>query len=336
MLHKLLLLLPFFIINCQNEAIDSETASSTDVEDPLYVQIENLGTQIAQQPENAELYRQRAAKFYEINSYDNAINDLKKTIELDGEQVEDYHLLADIYMNYFRSREALETMETASEKFPKDIPTLLKLAEYQIIVQKHGRALRTLDQVLQQDPQNAEAYVTMGTAFKETGDTIRAINSFQEAVDRNSQLTEAWMQLGDLYAALGEPLALEYYENAIRVAPNEIAPYHAKAYYLGNVRDDLEAALKVYRTINEIDSTFEDAYFNAGLLYMDLNDFSAAHKQFDLAINYSPTHIRAYFYRGLTSEFMGDKVAARQDYEKALEKAPDYELAREQLEGLEF
>ena len=325
----------FFLLltACETDNSSNQSPKNT-ISDPLLAQIQDVSTAIDQDIDNIELYRQRSALYYDLNSYDNAINDLQTVIDLDGSDPDDYHELADIYMDYFRSREALATMKTAAEKFPENELTLLKLSEFQMILKEHRASFRTIDEILKQDPQNAEAYFMMGMNFKETGDTVRAINSFQEAVDRNSTLVDAWLQLGDLYAALGEALALQFYENAIRVAPQQIEPYHAKAFYLANVVDDLEGAIAVYEQINQIDPQYEDAYFNAGLIYLDLNDFEQARKQFDLAIQFSPTHIRAYFYRGLASEFLGNKAAAQQDYEQALRMAPDFELAREQLDGL--
>ncbi|MEM1328176.1 MAG: tetratricopeptide repeat protein [Bacteroidota bacterium] len=333
--YFLLFIFLFLLLACDGDNPTTTDTTTTTQGDPLLAQIENVSAAIDQDIDNVELYRQRAALYYDLNSYDNAINDWQTVIEVDGSRPEDYHELADVYLDYFRSREALDIMEMAADKFPKNALTLLKLAEFQMILRKNSASFRTIDQLLKQDPQNAEAYFMMGMNFKETGDTARAINSFQEAVDRNSTLVDAWLQLGDLYTALGEELALQYYENAIRVAPQNVAPYHAKAFYLANVVDDLEGAIAVYEEINRIDPQYEDAYFNAGLVYLDLGNFEKARQQFDLTLKFSPTHIRAYFYRGLASEFLGNAAAAKQDYEQALRMKPDYELAREQLDGLE-
>jgi tetratricopeptide (TPR) repeat protein len=330
-----LLVLSLSLLACDGDSPQQSTSPANNVpSDPLLAQIASISSAIDQDIDNVDLYRQRANLYYEINSYDNAIQDWQMVTDLDGTNPEDYHALADVYLDYFRSREALDIMEEAAKKFPENELTLLKLAEFQMILRKNGASFYTLDKLLKQDPQNAEAYFMMGMNFKETGDTVRAINSFQEAVDRNSTLVDAWLQLGDLYTALGEELALQYYENAIRVAPDQVEPYHAKAYYLADVIDDLEGAIAVYQQINQVDPQYEEAYFNAGLVYLDLGKFEEARQQFDLTLKFSPTHIRGYFYRGLASEFMGNIAAAKTDYEQALRMKPDYEMAREQLDGL--
>jgi len=319
-----------FVIACK-PSVDTEEKSSTLT---AYPQINEISQTIIEKPNDANLYAQRAAMYYEVEGYDNAISDLKKAIELDSTQVDYHHLLADAYLDYFRSRLALETIENAAKQFPNNTLTLLKLSEFQMILTKNQESLKTIDRILKKDPRNSEAYFMMGMNFKDLGDTIRAINSFQEAVDYNSNLVDGWLQLGNLYTQIGDKLALNYYDNAIRIAPENIETHHAKAYYLANTLDDLEGALEIYKTINKIDPQYEEAYYNAGLLYLDLDKIQEAHQQFDLAIKFSPTHIRAYFYRGLASEFMGNIDAARKDYEQALRMSPDYEIAREQLEGL--
>ncbi|MEL6720087.1 MAG: tetratricopeptide repeat protein [Bacteroidota bacterium] len=316
---------------CQKEK--SEEQEQT-LEVTAYPEINELSQAIVANPNDANLYAQRAAMYYDVDGYDNAIADLKKAIALDSTQVDFYHLLADSYMDYFRSRLALETMEEAAKLFPDNDYTLLKLSEFQMILTKNQESLKTIDKVLRRDPRNSEAYFMMGMNFKDMGDTIRAINSFQEAVDYNSNMVDGWLQLGNLYTAIGDKLALNYYDNAIRVAPENIETHHAKAYYLANTLDDLDGALEIYKTINKLDPQYEEAYYNAGLLYLDLEKPQEAHQQFDLAIKFSPTHIRAYFYRGLCNEFMGNIVAAKKDYEQALRMAPDYEAAQKQLDGL--
>ncbi len=293
--------------------------------------IDGLSRQIAQEPDNPALYAQRAAAFYQNEGYDNAIADLQKALYIDSTNVDYHHLLADVYMDYYRSRLALATMERAGSLYPERIPTLLKLCEFQMILTKNKESLKTIDQILRIDPQNAEAYFMMGLNFKDMGDTNRAINSFQEAVEFDSDLLDGWINLGQLFAAKENPIAARYFDNAIRVDSTSIEALHAKAYYLGNQQDDLEGALDLYKTINRIDPQYEEAYYNAGLLYLDLDNAAAAQQQFDLAIKMSPTHIRAYYYRGLTHEMLGDFGQAKSDFEQALRMAPEYEAAQEAL-----
>lgn len=293
--------------------------------------IDGISVKISQNPNDPALYAERGRLFYENDGYDEAIRDLNRALSFDSANVEYMHLLADVYLDYFKSRLALKTMERAAELYPERIPTLLKLSEFQMILKQYEASMKTIDRILKIDPQNAEAYFMFGMNFKERGDTVRAINSFQKAVEFDSELIDGWINLGQLYAAIGDPLAMRYFDNAIRVGPENVTALHARADYLSDT-GDLPGAIEMYRRISLVDPQYEDAYFNSGLIYLDMDSIDQARKQFDITIKTSPTFIRAYYYRGLAQEMLGNKAAARADYEQALRMAPEYEKAQEGLE----
>lgn len=321
----------FFAACTDNASSGGNTTQEPDIAQTGNPAIDALTLEIAKNPNDATLYAGRGEAFYENDGYDNAILDMKKAIALDSMQAEFYHILADAYLDYTQSRLALKTMEKAMELFPKRIPTLLKMSEFQLILKKNQEALKTAAKVLEIDPQNADAYFMMGMNFREMEDNNRAINSFQTATENDPDMIEAWVNLGNLLSDLGKPIAEKYFDNAIKVDSSSIIALHAKAYYLGNKKNDLEGAIALYRKINIIDPQYEEAFFNAGLLYMDLGQFDKAQEQFDLCTKASPTHIRAYYYRGLANEQIGNKEAAKADYQQALQFYPEYEQAQEGL-----
>ena len=114
--------------------------------------IDKLSLEIAQKPGNPGLLAQRATVYYENEGYDEAIADMGAAIKLDSTNAGFYHLLADIYLDYYKSKKALETMEFVAAMYPDSIPTLLKLTEYYHILTMYEESMRTIDQVLQIDP----------------------------------------------------------------------------------------------------------------------------------------------------------------------------------------
>ena len=293
--------------------------------------IDGLTAEINRKPNDAALYAERGRIFYENNGFDEAIRDLSQALSIDSANLDYHYLLADVYLDYYKSRLALKTLERAIELQPENTLSLLKMCEFQYILKQYDQSMRTIDRVLRIDPQNAEAFFWFGMNFKEQGDTIRSINSFQKAVDFDSDLIDAWLSLGHLYAAIGDPLAARYFDNAVRIAPEDVNALHARADYL-SARGELAGAIEMYRRIAAIEPHYRDAFFNAGLIYMDMDSLEAAKAQFDIAINVSPTFIPAYYYRGLAQEMLGKLAAARADYEQALRMAPNYDDA---LDGLE-
>ncbi|MCB0547762.1 MAG: tetratricopeptide repeat protein [Phaeodactylibacter sp.] len=325
--------LAFVTLACGGNSQDGQAGETAAIMTTGNPAIDGLSAEISENPNDAGLYAERGRLFYENDGFDEAIRDLNKALTLDSTNVDYMHLLADVYLDYFQSRRALKTMERAAELYPERIPTLLKLSEFQLILKQYEGSMKTIDRILKIDPQSADAYFMFGMNFKERGDTVRAINSFQKAVEFNSDLVDGWIQLGQLYAAIGDPLAMRYFDNAIRVAPENIYALHSRADYLSDV-GNLAEAVEMYRRISRIDPQYEEAYFNSGLIYMDLDSIEQARRQFDIAIKTSPTHIRAYYYRGLAQEMLGNTAAAKADYEQALRMAPNYEKAQEALDRI--
>ncbi len=311
---------------CQNGE-GPETPPRVQYQDPA---IASVSEQIRQNPDRSDLYYARAELYYNNDGYDEAIEDLNKALAIDSTNVDYLHLLADVYLDYFRSRLALQTMKKAAGLYPDRIPTLLKLSEFQLILKQHKESLKTVDQVLQQSPQNAEGYFMLGMNFKEMGDTSRAINSFQQSVELDPEIIDAWINLGQLQAAKGNQIALQYFESAQAIDPDNMEVLHAKADYYADL-GELSKAVDTYRQMVKIDPQYEQSYFNMGLLFLDQDSILKAYEQFDLLLEVAPLHIRAYFYRGLSSEFMGQTESAKNDYKQALRLAPDYQNA---LDGL--
>jgi tetratricopeptide (TPR) repeat protein len=313
------LFLALFLTAC-NSKDNQQRAADVGTSDPI---ISQLTQEIGKNPNDASLYFNRAQRYYQNEGYDEAIQDLGKALSIDTINPGYLHLLADVYLDYFRSREALKTMEKAASLHPTRIPTLLKLSEFQLILKQYEPSLATIDRILQVDPQNAEAFFMMGLNFKESGDTARAINAFQQSVEYDPDLIDSWINLGQLQAALGNPIAERYFDSAIRINTASIPALHAKAFYLQS-QGKLLPAIRLFQEITRIEPQYADAHYNAGLLYLDLDSIPQAYRAFDLAIQTDPVHIRSYFYRGLCSEMQGRYEKARADYHQALSFSPDY------------
>ncbi len=293
--------------------------------------IDSLSGLIFKSPKDANLYFQRARAFDAHpaqGGYDYAITDMKYALTLDSANLQYHYFLADVYMRYAQSRLALNVLERAAALHPDSTGALLKLAEYQLIVRQNGESLQTLNQALKLDPQNARAYFLLGQNFKQTGDTARAINSFQKAADFDSDLTDAFIELGMLFDRRHSPLALRYLDNALSRDSLNPQALFAKAVYFQNHRRDSEAD-DLYLKITQVAPHFADAWFNRGVLYWGGGAVDSAFHYLTRCIEEKPAYYKAYYYRGLIEEKRGDPKAALEDYHQSAGLAPSYEKARE-------
>lgn len=292
--------------------------------------MDDLSALIQKTPSDPTLYFDRAELAYKEQSYDEAINDLQYAMELDSLNPAYYHLLSDVYMDYYRSKDGLQVMEKAAEVFPERIPTLLKLSEVQLILQKNHASLLTIAQINTVEPDNPEAYFMTGMNFRALGETKRAINAFRKATEINPELVDAWLITGQLYEEEGDPAAVDYYDAAINVDPKMPTAWHAKAFYLQNQNKENEA-IEIYKKINVIDRNYIDAYLNAGILYMTMDSLAQAEEQFTIMSKVQPQNHLSYYYNGLIKQAQNNLSEARSLWETCLNLKPDFVKAKKAL-----
>ncbi|MEP6648280.1 MAG: tetratricopeptide repeat protein [Saprospiraceae bacterium] len=292
--------------------------------------LDMVSDSIKSDPKNVNLYLHRAQIYYDNQAYDQAIGDLVRLMKIDSVNLKAHHLLADVYLDHMQSSLALQTMERAAKLYPDSIHTKLKLTEFQLILKQYSAAMNTLADIMKIHPGDPEALFMLGMVYRDQGKTEQAIGAFQSAVERNPDNAEAWVILGDLMDRTHNPLAIQYFDNAIRVAPQNVAAWHAKAYFLQN-NNRIPEALDIYKHIHTIDPQYGDAYLNAAILLMYRDSFESANKELDILQKIDPTNAATWFYRGKIHQLRGEKDLAKADYEQALKLDDKYDQARDAL-----
>ena len=297
--------------------------------DPI---IDAMSQEVLKDPSAPNLY-QRAEALYEREEYARAIDDLNNAISKDSLNPKYYHLLADSYMDYYRSKDALATMRRVLKIYPTRAASLLKLAEMEYIVKRYDVSMYNCNLVLKDDPQNAEAYFMLGLNFRDQGELEKAINALQTAVEFDSELIDGWVLLGDLYSQKGDKKAVDYYNTAILLAPEKPEMKHSKAYHLQN-NGDIPGALQLYREIIITHPAYGMAYLNGGILYLQLDSIDKAHESFDILAGREPTNPNAFFYRAQTHYLRGDYDAAVKDLQNTINLNDEDKEARALLNDI--
>ena len=163
----------------------------------------------------------------------------------------------------------------------------------------------------------------------ETGDTLTAASSFQTVVEVAPQRYDAYIQLGLLYAAAHDDLAIEYFETARSLKPNSIEALYDQAIFLqehGDAEGGRYAeALSLYDRILELDTANASAAFNKGFVHLEyLAQYDSAAHWFEEAIARLPYYHQAHFNKGLALESMGRLQEALNAYNAALSFDPAY------------
>ena len=289
---------------------------------------------ILQNPDEDSLYAGRALYLVERHSYDSAIVDYLKAISIDSLHHPEYYLeLSNAYLMAAQSHRAGEVLDKALTQFPTHKPTLLKVAELKLVLQQYLPALGILNTLFQQDPENADAFYIMGHVYYEMGDTGRAVNAYQRAVDINPELRPAWIQLGDVLTELKFERALDYYDNAIRLDSTDPEVYHSKAYAVHRF-GNRNKAIALFRQLAARFPSYEAGIYNLGVLFMEADSIEKAADHFSICIQLKPTEASSYYQRALAFIKLGKKEQAKADLQNALRLNADFEEARKALDGL--
>ena len=132
-----------------------------------------------------------------------AVDALRQTISINPEDGEAHRLLATIYNDLRRSREALQLMSRASELLPGHVPTLLQLGQLQRQNGQLDDAITTLRQAQKVDSQNMRVLRELGALYVAAKQFDRAISAFKRARELAPDQPETYFGLGIAYKAAG-------------------------------------------------------------------------------------------------------------------------------------
>jgi len=297
--------------------------------------INQLSEDIEREPTNPELYHKRSQLYLAGREFDLALRDINKALSLDDKTQAYYITLADIHLFMAQTDNSLEALNRALRLDPGNRQALLNMARLYLILKNYQGTFQTVNELIRLDDYNPKAYFIRAIAWMEKGDTARAVGDLIKAADQDQQYYDAFVQLGELFSLRTDPLAEGYLRNAIRIRPESLqAWYLLGLYYQETEQTDL--ALDAYSQIRKIDSSFRNAPYNQGYIYLVyLNDFPSAINAFSEAIAIDSAYTDAYFNRGYAFELNGQLTEAFGDYKTTLQLDPEYFRAVERLNKLD-
>lgn len=329
-------LLPFFtvlvFVGCKN---DGKSNASLNAEDSVLHQPDILRytNAIQQAPDRAPLYFDRGLALHTLAEDSLALKDYLKAISLDSSKAEYYSAVGDLLFEHKDVTGSVAWLKKAVELNPNDKRAHLKIAKMFLFARDFPQAFTEINTVLRTDAFNPEGYYLKGMVYREMKDTNKAISSLQTAVNVAPDYRDAHLQLGFLYSAQRNPLALQYFDNAFRLDTSSVTPLYAKGLFYQH-QEKYETAKEEYKQAILKDPDYAGAYFATGFILMQQDSFEKARRQYDLVTKIEVDNAEAYYNRGLCSELMDRKEDARSDYQTALKFSPNYKEAKAGMERL--
>ncbi len=332
---SLILILSVFLTrcNCHSTGSNKKGADTTAVENINNPQVKDLTDKITGNPNNPDNYFSRGNVYMTLKNYRAAYKDLLKASTLDSTNAKYFAMMGVACMKGNFIAGDIEPFNKSLKLDPSNKEIRLSLAQSYFYLRDYQNSLTQLHLLLDQDKKYYQAFFFEAMNFKELGDTAKAISSFQEAVQVNPDYYDAYMQLGLLCSAKQNPLAPQYFDNALRIDSNSIEAYYGKAKYYQDIDQDAKAK-KTYRELIKKDAFNEHAYFNIGFMYLTEDSTMEAYKYFNYATQVKPQYAEAYYYRGLCQELLGNHVAALSDIDQAISLKPNFTEAQQTYDKL--
>jgi tetratricopeptide (TPR) repeat protein len=196
-----------------------------------------------------------------------------------------------------------------------------------------GAAEQAYQQVLQLDPNHAEALAQLGQLARVTGRFALAVEYLRRAVAVRPGFAVAHAGLGQALAAQGQaPEAEAAYREAIRLRPR-MAEAHAglgHALLLLNRSAEAETA---YREAVRWQPAVADAYAGLGNAYLFQGQLPRAEAAYREAVRRRPDFAEAHLNLGSTLSRQGRTAEAEAAYREATRCRPDFAEAHNSLGG---
>ncbi|MSQ79793.1 MAG: tetratricopeptide repeat protein [Flavobacteriaceae bacterium] len=330
-LSRLFVAVLLFQFGCSSPAGNSTPATGNS--DSLPSEIIAINAEIANSPSDPELIYRRSKLWADKKQFDKALEDIDKATQLDSTNPL-YHFRGGEYLFALNfSQRSAAAFEQAVKYNPNYTDAWQKLGELYLLVKEYEKSEKCWKALLRIDKNNSHAAFFRGIMYKEMGDTTKAVQAFQFATELDPKYIEPQMQLGSIFSAKNNPLCVRYFQNVIDVNPKLAEAYMARGDFYRRAGKYGEAIKDFDQTLT-LQPTNYLANYNAGVIFVMQKKWKAAAKQFTEVIDKNQGYTYAYFSRANCYQYLGEIGNAREDLKKCLELDPKFPEAEKMLKGL--
>lgn len=184
-------------------------------------------------------------------------------------------------------------------------------------------AIDLITQAIAIDPNQAPFFNNLGNALQDQDQPEESVQAYQKALQLQPDYAEAYYNFGNVLQKQGKlDESVQAYQQALQIQPN-----YAKAYNnLGNAlhtQSKLDEAVQAYQQALQIQPDYAEAYSNLGVVLKDQGHLEEAFRTCKLAVESKPTYAAAHNNLGVILHQKGDFEEAIASYYQALEISPD-------------
>lgn len=255
-----------------------------------------------------------------------------------------YYELGHLYLRKEDKFSAVNSFKRAIELEPNNAFFHNGLAYALVQLQDYEGAISEYQQAIRLNPDNEWTSIVsqaLGAIYHQVKDNIdAAIIAYQTAIVLDPNNIDAFISLGEAYQEINDiENTISCYCSAINLDPNVPKLYCNLGLALWEKGYYEESIIAYHKAIN-LNPKYEIAFNNIGVVYLDgLNSPEEAVVMFTQAIKHNPNYALAYYNKGRCNQAMKNKSAAAKYFQMALDinkitnEIDEYEV-QEQLHSL--
>jgi tetratricopeptide (TPR) repeat protein len=207
-----------------------------------------------------------------------------------------------------QARESIRFLKLALDQDAGNSELALLLAEVYFQIEAYGNALRCLNHVLAGKPDHFEATFLAGLIQQRKGELQNAQRQFERAVGLKKDSSAAHATLGSLLANVGnKKQAFKHLSTALKLKPSASVHYLLGALYYDSGQN--RRAIQHLQQATELDPQYGEAFYQLGLLCLEMNWLRKAQECFKTAQTLNPHEKR---YRKRVRSFSGEATGPDQ------------------------
>ncbi|MBW4569568.1 MAG: tetratricopeptide repeat protein [Tolypothrix carrinoi HA7290-LM1] len=209
------------------------------------------------------------------------------------------------------------------QQYPNNANAYYNLGNALYYQKKLDEAIAAYRKAIQLNPNDADAYIGLGNTLSDQKKLDEAIAAYRKAIQLNPNYANAYINLG---IALSQQKKLDEGIAAFRKAI-QLNPNYANAYYNLGValyyQNKLEEAVAAYRKAIQLNPNYANAYNNLGNALSDQKKLEQAIAAYRKAIQLNPNNANAYYNLGNALSDQKKLEQAIAAYRKAIQLNPN-------------
>ncbi len=264
-------------------------------------------------------------------SYDKAIGLYSRALVYDKDNPQIYKNLSLAYRHKKKYKEAIENAKKSIALNPEDLNTLTLLGNIYFETGNYNEAIKQYNRALEISPGNPPVLYNLASALMKKGDEFAAVEYFKKAgaSDKIGEVAHrAYSRLGVLYTERNDlPAAIKYLKEAVSIRPNDpVNSYNLGIAYLK--QNEKDKALELLSKAEKYGEKDSQMLQNIGEAYFSLKDYNRSLALYNKILSVNKRNIRILSRIAEIYYKKGELDRAYENYRKITLIEPATENAR--------